>query len=187
MPGPYFWSDTHFNHEGILHFTTRPWKTVREMNDALLEKWNSVVGSRDEIYLLGDFAFKHPLGDDIEGLFLRLHGKKFLLRGNHDYRNPSVLKLPWDNAWDLREVKSEGRKAVCCHYPLETWASSHYGSMMLHGHSHGTLRRKEPKRFDVGVDAIGRDGPLSFNTLWEMAEREPFITYDHHGVKNDEV
>jgi len=45
----------------------------------------------------------------------------------------------------------EGTYVVCCHYPLLSWPHSCYGSIMLHGHSHGRIPPYR-RRMDVGVD-----------------------------------
>jgi calcineurin-like phosphoesterase family protein len=76
-------------------------------------------------------------------------------------------------------LREEGVRAVACHYPMETWKSAHKGYLMLHGHSHGTLRRKLPHRFDVGADVF--DTPASLRNLASIAAEEMFLPTDHHG------
>ena len=53
----WFTSDLHFGHQNIIKFCNRPWETVEEMDKALIENWNSVVGENDIVFDLGDFAF----------------------------------------------------------------------------------------------------------------------------------
>ena len=55
--GIWFTSDTHFGHKNILKFCKRPWDTVEEMVEGLIQNWNRVVGKDDLIFHLGDFAF----------------------------------------------------------------------------------------------------------------------------------
>ena len=181
----YFWADTHFNHAGILHHCSRPWATVAEMNRALVERWNAAVSREsDEVWFLGDFGFSpgtgHPVGEPLDSIFFRLRGRKFLVVGNHDDRNPRVLRLPWERQERLVTFRLDGRRAELCHYPLETWKNAQSGALMLHGHSHGTLRRPLPHRFDVGADVFA-DGPVAWDRLLELASRVPFAPQDHHG------
>src|SRR6185503_2891509 len=82
MPEIYFTSDHHFGHANILTFEpeARPFKTVEEMNEALVDRWNSVVKPNDMVWHLGDFAFgKHNIA-----IAARLQGRKKLVLGNHD-------------------------------------------------------------------------------------------------------
>jgi calcineurin-like phosphoesterase family protein len=188
-PQLYVTADTHFNHAGILrHVPSRPWRTVKEMNAALVERWNAVVlNESDVVYHLGDFGMHAPNdGDasDLGVLFWQLRGRKHLVVGNHDVKNPQVLRLPWESIDQIAEVKRDGRRLVLCHYPLESWPGMHHGAAHVHGHSHGTLARKAPKRFDVGVDVF--PAPVSWEELWEMADRETFVPADHHSYSLDE-
>ena len=81
-------SDTHFNHANILNFTdysgnkVRPFASVEEMNETMIERWNEVVKPGDKIYHLGDVFFGSK--DWIENNWTRLNGKKRLIVGNHD-------------------------------------------------------------------------------------------------------
>lgn len=36
----WFTSDTHFGHENVLKFTDRPWETIWQMNDAIVDSIN---------------------------------------------------------------------------------------------------------------------------------------------------
>ena len=175
----WFWADTHFNHPGIMHYCARPYENVWEMNQDLVDRWNSVVGGRDEIYLLGDFGFYHSSLPPLEGIFSLLKGKKHLIIGNHDEKNKRVLKLPWTTQETLQMLRQDGARVGLCHYPFETWASAHKGSLHLHGHSHGSLKRKIPHRWDVGVDA--EPYPISLEEVLRRGREEVFEPTDNHG------
>lgn len=81
-------SDSHFNHANILKFKdkddnpVRSFSSVEEMNEILIERWNSVVKSGDKVYHLGDVFFGPK--DWIENNWNRLNGNKRLIVGNHD-------------------------------------------------------------------------------------------------------
>lgn len=80
----YFIADTHFNHENIIKYCNRPFKTTQEMNDYIIKKWNSVVKSEDIVYHLGDVGFGTI--DELKNLLNKLNGTKILIMGNHDAR-----------------------------------------------------------------------------------------------------
>jgi calcineurin-like phosphoesterase family protein len=175
----YFWSDTHFNHEAVIRYTGRPDANVEAMNERLAAAWNRTVTPRDTIYLLGDFAFARKGTASIPDLFGRLNGHKHLIVGNHDEKNTAVMRLPWESVSWLKVVKENNRKAVLCHYPIESWPSAHHGALHFHGHSHGSLKRAAPHRFDVGVDVFA--APVSFPALVAMADAQAYEAADHHG------
>ena len=80
----FFIADTHFNHNKIIEYENRPFKNVEEMNEKLIENWNSVVGRIDKVFVLGDFGFYNS-----KEILDRLKGFKILIMGNHD-RHKSV-------------------------------------------------------------------------------------------------
>ncbi len=179
----YFTADTHFNHEGILRHTTRPYSSARMMNDALVALWNgAVTRESDDVWFLGDFGYHAQGGEDLGVLFWRLRGRKHLVVGNHDVKNPQVMRLPWESVDYLKDLKVAGRRVSLCHYPLESWPGSHHGSLMLHGHCHGTLRHVIPHRFDVGLDVFQQ--PVAWEHLATLAATQTFVPGDHHGARD---
>ena len=78
----YYTADTHFGHKSIIDMCKRPFKTIHQMDRALIERWNERVGHEDTVYHLGDVAF----GPVSEGrkYFDLLNGKKHLIVGNHE-------------------------------------------------------------------------------------------------------
>lgn len=84
-------SDTHLSHENILKFTdSRTGNLIRghlfdnidQMDEYILEKWNSVVKPGDIVYHLGDVF----IGDRerFKKQWPKFNGSKRLIVGNHD-------------------------------------------------------------------------------------------------------
>ena len=46
----YFTADTHFGHENVIRFCGRPYTTAAEMDEALIENWNSRVKGNDTVF-----------------------------------------------------------------------------------------------------------------------------------------
>lgn len=78
----FFSSDQHFGHQNIIAFSSRPYDSVEEMDEALIANWNAMVGPDDLTRILGDLCMgkiNHTLGH-----IGRLNGTKILIPGNHD-------------------------------------------------------------------------------------------------------
>lgn len=86
MPQAFFAADTHFGHRGVCKFLKddgsklRPWDTIEEMDEALVENWNKVVKPDDKVYVAGDVVINRRALP----ILARLNGKKHLCKGNHD-------------------------------------------------------------------------------------------------------
>ena len=75
----FFTSDTHFNHGHIIKYCNRPFISMEEMNETIVQNWNKTVKQKDIIYHLGDVCWGLP------DIFLKkLNGYKILIQGNHD-------------------------------------------------------------------------------------------------------
>jgi len=129
----WFISDTHFGHKNILEYEpeARPFSSLEEMHETMIERWNSVVSTNDVVYHLGDFAFgKHNIK-----IAARLNGKKRLVLGNHDtYPTADYLeyfdKLYGCVFWERR---------VLSHIPVHPNGLGTRWMLNIHGHLHSKL------------------------------------------------
>ena len=78
-------SDLHLGHDRDFVWGARGFDTLEEMEQAIVERFNSKVQPEDDVYLLGDSM----LGDLEHGfeLLKLLNGKKHFIIGNHDTKN----------------------------------------------------------------------------------------------------
>ena len=148
MSNTWFTADTHFGHSKIIKYCNRPFADVEGMDEVLIERWNARVKPNDTVWHLGDFAF-HKTPDQLKALFDRLNGNKYLVTGNHDY--DATKRLFWEVVTPMQELLFGKQTVVLCHYGMRVWNKSHYGSIHLYGHSHGTLPG-DNQSLDVGVD-----------------------------------
>ena len=130
----FYISDWHYGHDNIIAFDNRPFKSVEEMNQALIDNWNRVVKNEDTVYVLGDMFWIK--GKDAIPILKQLHGQKFLIKGNHDRCNDSEFLKQFAKVTEYYEVDDEGRKVVLCHYPIPCFKNHFYGWYHLYGHVH---------------------------------------------------
>lgn len=176
----YFTSDLHFGHKNIIKYCDRPFASVPEMDQALIENWNDVVTPGDRIFIVGDFSFHKE--DETRRVLRQLRGEKHLVWGNHDkgLRRSKDLLGYFASTQDMAEVKVDGQSIVLCHYALRVWNKSHWGAWHLYGHSHGTLP-DDPNSLsiDVGVDSHDYR-PWAMNELVDVMATKTFVPVDHH-------
>lgn len=186
MSNIFFTSDTHFGHKNIASKNGsqwksgwRPYKSLKEHDQALIDAINSTVRIDDTLYHLGDWSF-----GGIENIwnFKRqlICQEIHLILGNHDHHIEDNKFLPncknmgggwimdtppldgYPNTYmyakDLfrsvshyKEIKTPAGIFVLSHYGMRVWHGSHKGWYHLYGHSHGTLPM-QGKSMDVGVD-----------------------------------
>lgn len=147
-------SDYHFGHKNIVKFCpdSRPFSSVEEMNEAIIERHNSIVSPEDTTYMLGDIAFCS--GSDAAKYLNRMNGKKILIVGNHDKSNlkqPS-FRAAFEEIHDYLSIRVDGIKVCMMHYPVAVWDERHYGAIMVHGHLHSKPSGVVGRIMDVGVD-----------------------------------
>lgn len=146
-------SDTHFGHSNILQFKrsdgspVRSFASVQEMDEYMVEKWNSVVRPQDKVYHLGDVTM-HKNSLDIIG---RCNGHKRLVRGNHDdHKIKKYLEF-------FEEVYSTHRldRFLLSHIPLHPDGIGK-AAANIHGHVHNSVPALYygPRYFNVSVEVI---------------------------------
>jgi len=140
----FYISDTHFDHAKIIMLCNRPFKSVDEMNEEMVRRWNSVVTANDTVYHLGDFAWKRR-----DYWRTRLNGNIIFIQGNHDPKTEC----------NYEELTDGQYKLVLFHYPIVSWNGFHRGYFHFYGHVHGSKLDYMPldwraRAFDVGVECL---------------------------------
>ena len=183
----YFTSDLHFYHKNIIKYSPsfRDFKDTDEMNEKLIELWNSVVTPEDTVYNLGDLSMAANTKKVIE-VAKRLNGKHFLILGNHDYPIKSdrekLMEMIKDDGnklfEDIRDYKFltfPGVQIALSHYPMAGWENQQHGAIMLHGHLHDYITNVKGKILNVGFDLHGR--LLSLDNVVDFTKSLPVLPY----------
>lgn len=88
MANRWYISDHHLGHWNILRYGNRPFKTLPEMHDALVQFHNELVKPQDHVSFLGDLTMKRGGRLDKEWIakeIRRYNGHKRFYLGNHDH------------------------------------------------------------------------------------------------------
>ncbi len=136
----WFTSDTHFGSKRTLDLSKRPFKTVKEMDKALINNWNKNIAKNDIVFHLGDFG-NYEIDD------LRQNYKK-VTEFKQKMINTGFYKVSI-----FRESLKIGREIYYLHHkPSDALKYKKlYGAKQLFGHIH-KLQMIKPYGLNVGID-----------------------------------
>ena len=200
----WFSSDHHINHRRCLEIMPfRPWKTIEEMNQGLVDNNNSVVKPDDTVVWLGDVLMGGKKHEAYKTYNNKMNGFKIWVLGNHDrgfedkdlaiYEEFGIGKVINDNLSlsDLLHSDYLNDTVIVSHFPFLGAHSEEFDnkyeaccpiddgkSILFHGHTHQQVPMVRSRMISVGVDAWGYK-PVSFETL--MAQIE---AHDRYPNKN---
>lgn len=120
-------ADPHFGHVNIIKYCNRPFSSVEEMNEILIQNWNKTVLPGDRVYVNGDVSINRRYLNIIHNL----NGKKVLIKGNHDIFKLSDYLSCFD---DIRACMVE-EDIVISHIPIFKGQSERFIGN-IHGHIH---------------------------------------------------
>lgn len=176
----WYTADPHFGHENVIEFCDRPFSSAEEMDRVLLSNMRKRIDRKDEIWILGDFAYG-PLAkkrDYLSYVFGQIPcNARHLVVGNHDHQ--PTLDLPWTSVHQLVEVRDGSLKQnnTLCHYPMVTWNHSRRGALQLFGHVHDNWLGSR-NSVNVGVD-VWDFAPV---TMEEIEARARDLPVNRHWV-----
>ena len=173
----YYISDLHFGCQNKYEGRTL------DHDKLIKENWNKTVTNGDTVYILGDFSFASV--DETRKILEKLNGKKHLIIGNHDGACKSLTNY-FESTSQIKEVTfkktvypflDEHMHCVLCHFPMVAWNRRMHGSVMLHGHTHGSLcemnKISEELRLDIGLDGQLANGNLiSLEQVYRFMKNE---------------
>lgn len=149
-------SDTHFGHKNIITYesSTRPFASIEEHDETLVQRWNSVVTTKDTVWHLGDVLF----GERSFAILPRLKGIKKLVMGNHD--DYPVAKYA-EHFLQVRGV-AVLHNYVLSHVPVHITQNERFKGN-IHGHLH-SKKLDTGFHHNVSCEQIGLT-PIAFDTL----------------------
>ena len=142
-------SDNHFGQANVLNFRKqngdllRTFSSVEEMDEHMIERWNSVVKPSSHVYHLGDVVMRQQVLDVV---MPRLNGHKRLVRGNHDIFKTKHYMRYFDEIYGVRVLDN----MIFSHIPIHPGSLGRFKGN-IHGHLHGQ-HALGGKYIDVSVE-----------------------------------
>ncbi len=163
----FFIADTHFGHKNIIQYEKRPFQSIEEMDNILIENWNKTVNEDDKIYVLGDFAWAGK--EYIQGIIEKLKGYKILILGNHD----RIHSLSWWQSSGFNEVINYPvifkEWFILSHEPVYINNSMPYANIFGHVHGSPLYQDYSSQSFCVSVERIDYK-PIEFSEIVRLME-----------------
>jgi calcineurin-like phosphoesterase family protein len=194
-------SDTHYGHKNICRGVTswrlpdgsipinktRDFDTIEEMNEAIVDGINSVVGQDDVLIHLGDFSFGGF--ENIQKFRDRIICKEIhLILGNHDTHienNKGDVQELFTSVNHYTRLLYKNKTFVLFHFPISSWDSLNKGHIHLHGHVHlpTNLRFGKGKKMDIGMDGHPTFGVYGMGDIIQIMDKREIASdmlFDHH-------
>jgi calcineurin-like phosphoesterase family protein len=125
----FFISDLHLGHENMA--IKRGFSCADEMNEHIIKCWNSRIGKRDTIYILGDVTMEKKRDYPLLNI---LKGDKNVVLGNHDRRQDITEMLKYVNS--VAGMINYKSKIILTHCPIHPCELDYRFSHNIHGHVH---------------------------------------------------
>lgn len=164
----YFTSDLHFGHDKEFIWKARGFNSLKEMEEAIVSRWNNIVRPDDVVYILGDVMLGLNQTASLDLLY-SLNGTKRIIAGNHDTANklslygsvPNVACMGWATPYKYHSSSGKQYHFYLSHYPTFT---ANFGDdkanlsrivINLHGHTHSKDKffNNNPYMYNVDMDA----------------------------------
>lgn len=141
----FFIGDMHLGHKNCIAFDNRPFLTIEEHDQTLIENWNQSVCDDDEVYILGDFSFYNA--KKTENILRNLNGRKYLIIGNHDMKFlDRHVRAQFEECVPYKEIRIinsefiDGKiTLVLSHYPIPCFNKHYYGAYHFYAHVHNSF------------------------------------------------
>jgi calcineurin-like phosphoesterase family protein len=134
----------------------RPFTSVEEMNETLIENWNSVVNTEDVVYVLGNFAWDPTTAEET---LQKLNGLIVIVPGETDgpIEEIEARKIMPSNAKLIEGIfTAEADKITVSYWPLQEWPNKSKGHYSFFGYPSPKYKTDHKKKMvNVACDFWG--------------------------------
>jgi len=154
--------DPHFWHKNIIEYCNRPYESAKQMNENIIDIWNSTISRKDKVFIHGDFSFCDI--EETQKLVDCLNGYKILIMGNHDrwkiWRKINIEEV-------CRYPILYDNKYILSHQPIKREILSDFYN--IHAHLHNSDNLESDKYFNVSIENIVK--PIRFSVIKKGFEK----------------
>lgn len=167
-----FMSDIHYNHSNIIRHSHRPFCSIEEMNQYIIQELKDKVKPEDVLFDLGDMTWRLTQQEICDFLDQIPTKNIYKIVGNHDkygiyYGSGGIdVRERLKMIADILDIQVESWRTgktymvTTSHYPMISWNHKPHGSIHLHGHCHSNIDSYNDSSSDLRVD-LSYDGGLS--------------------------
>lgn len=163
-------SDTHFSHSNIINYEYRPFKDTDDMDEYMVERWNSVVSDNDLVFHLGDVCISGA--KRAESVLSRLNGRKILIMGNHDHFTKSKWRKlgfePYDRYFYGDYILTH---IPVDETPLRRAIDEGFLKGNIHGHTHSFNQHLDQTIYRCCCVEVISYTPVTFDRFTEIHEQ----------------
>ena len=163
MHKTFFLSDPHFSHANIITFKDkegkliRPFNSIEEHDELIIENWNKIVRKVDRAYILGDVVIHRKALPILN----RLNGRKKLVLGNHDVFSTKDYLKYFEDVIAYRVYPNLG--IIFSHIPVYAGQLIDRFKFNGHGHTHQNII-PDPRYINLCCEHINYT-PISLDYL----------------------
>lgn len=146
--------DLHFFGIDMIDIVPRPFKTVEEMNNYIIDMWNEETAPDDIVFVVGDFFdAQYCTKEEMFSILNKLHGTKILIAGNHD--KPF---LNWYREYGIQVIEYPILKDqfwILSHEPQFVSEAAPYANIFAHVHLNPMYNDVSSRSICVSAERLG--------------------------------
>lgn len=148
--------DLHYFDKNIIGMAPRNFKSVAEMNDHMIESWNSVTEPDDTVIVNGDFIdFGNCTVEEGYDIINRLNGRRItLIVGNHDKPFLDILREYGPRLEVIEYSIIKDQFWIISHEPQYVSNAAPYANIFAHVHLNPMYRDVSSRSFCTSAERL---------------------------------
>lgn len=171
----YLIANCQFGRASVIKSNDRPYGNVQDMNEDMIEKWNSVVTDQDDVIHLGNFAWDPTTAHEV---LEQLNGRSIhLVPAEYDQailEMQSKQLLPRRSKVINRIFEQGQLNATFAYWPLVEWPSKTKGHYLFYGFYGKKYKPDHKKKMINMAVEFWNYTPQDINSLMRLFEDKDF-------------